>query len=153
MMNRKYADRIMQKSLICFILIASIATNPGCGSPNSVSPYLYLLIPNLRAGQARPTTPGDLTGSYDMMIPGIRLKWNPSLDPDTNQRVPFYNIYLYPDGPPQKYYENKNLYDITNRNEYIIPSAPPPTNLYFVVTGFDGLAESLPSNIVTIRPL
>ena len=124
-----------------------------CGSPNEVDSLYYVLLPALKGGAERPTTPTNLTGSYLTAIRQIQLSWDASIDPDLGFPIGVYRIYLYAGGPPVEFYRVQDLFAESPVTSYVIDADPFTGNLYFLVTAFDGLAESYPSNILTINVL
>jgi len=123
---------------------------PGC-RPRRTDPLAYVVFPLLRGGLTRPEAPKNLHGNYDPFAGTITLNWSASIDPDTGRVVPVYKVYLYLNAPPQHYYLEKNLIKMTDQPTLILAANPFNYPIYFVVTAFDGWAESLPSNTVEIR--
>lgn len=106
---------------------------------------LTFLNPLLVGGLQRPTTPDGLTSTYNASLSTLCLSWNPSIDPDTQSEVPVYRLYLYYVYPPTEFFRSEDRLDELVGREYCIDTDSYTGMLTFVVTGYDGLAESLPS--------
>jgi len=72
------------------------------------------------------------------------------VDPDTGQPNVEYNIYEYLT-PPRVYYRPEDILDKTPFTTYSIDVRPFTGTVYFLVTAFDGGAESLPSNLAQMQ--
>lgn len=145
--------RILAPVIRFLTLALALIPTAGCSPPDTVEPYYFLMIPQLRGGMSRPTAPGNLQGHYYPLVEGgsVYLSWDSSYDADLNTTLLIYRIYLYLDGPPQNFYGEQNLFDLTSVNSYSFQMDPFTGNLYFVVTADDGLAESLPSNTAIVN--
>lgn len=143
----------MTKPFPMMILWIAFLSLYSCRKADEVSPLYFALLPHTRAGNERPTTPMNLTASYLFPSQVIFLQWEGSTDPDFNVPVGIYKVYIYLNGTPSVYYESKNLLDETGETFYSLDSDPYTGNIHFVVTGFDGEAESLPSNTATLNLL
>ncbi|GIX42365.1 MAG: hypothetical protein KatS3mg129_2098 [Leptospiraceae bacterium] len=116
------------------------------------SPYYYILFSHLRSGLNRPEKIKNIQANYDINILTLELQWDPSIDPDTNQFVPYYFIYLYYEYPkPEQYYDKKYLLDITSQNQYLLYTGTFVGNLYFIITAYDLGAESEISDILKVE--
>ncbi len=117
-----------------------------CRQPETVPPLYFLMLQAPLAGnQGRPTRPLDLRATYEPLTQEVKLEWTASVDPDTQTSNLVYRVYLYLDGPPATYYRAQDLIDETPLTTYYLPVQPYTGSLYFVVTAFDGTAESEPS--------
>ncbi|MBW7857248.1 MAG: hypothetical protein H3C43_02860 [Leptonema sp. (in: Bacteria)] len=114
----------------------------GCRNPTSQFEFLN---PLLVEGLSRPTTPTGLEASYNLAFRLLCLKWNQSVDPDTNFEVPIYHLYLYFHYPPAEFYRKEDIYEEVVGRQYCIKTDDFTGLLSFVVTGYDGWAESLVS--------
>ncbi len=132
-----------------------------CQKPDTIPPYYFILFPLLRKGyRDRPTQPVNLQASYQPVFQTINLQWNPSMDPGFNIPVQYYRIYIYTYGPPTEYYRNQDRLSMVISSTlpqydspvpfYSLSSSPFSGSVYFVVTGYDLSAESLPSSAVRL---
>lgn len=114
---------------------------------------LEFLNPLLVNGLRRPTAPDGLTSTYDPVLQYLCVRWNPSIDPDTEKEVPVYRLYLYFVYPPTEFFRPEDLLEEVVVREHCFETDTYIGMLTFVVTGYDGLAESLPSSpLVTVLP-
>lgn len=114
---------------------------------------LEFLNPLLVKGLQRPTAPDGLTSTYDPVLQYLCVRWNPSIDPDTEKEVPVYRLYLYFVYPPTEFFRPEDLLEEVVGREYCLETDTYTGMLTFVVTGYDGLAESVPSPpLVTVLP-
>jgi len=120
-----------------------------CAPARPVSEAAFL-IPFLRGGWTRPEAPRSLTARYSLSTTTLNLNWTGSLDPETGLPNVIYNIYAY-ETPPKEYYRPQDILDATSLASYYRQIDPFTGTLYFVVTAFDGGAESLPSNVAEMQ--
>jgi hypothetical protein len=114
---------------------------------------LSFLNPLLVKGLRRPTPPDGLTSAYDPVLQYLCVRWNPSTDPDTGREVIAYRLYLYFVYPPAEFFRREDLLEEVSMREHCFRTDTYTGMLTFVVTGYDGLAESLPSApLVTVIP-
>lgn len=114
---------------------------------------LEFLNPILVNGLRRPTPPDGLTSTYYLVSQYLCVRWNPSIDPDTEKEVPVYRLYLYFVYPPTEFFRPEDLLEEVVVREHCFETDTYIGMLTFVVTGYDGLAESLPSSpLVTVLP-
>lgn len=132
-----------------FFAIAALVLVQQCAPAQPVSQAAFL-IPFLRGGWTRPQAPASLTARYSPTTTTLNLNWTGSLDPETGQPNVTYNIYAY-ETPPREYYRIQDLLDTTPLTSYYRQVDPFTGTLYFVVTAFDGGAESLPSNVAEMQ--
>ncbi|MCE9596967.1 MAG: hypothetical protein K8S54_03280 [Spirochaetia bacterium] len=125
------------------IVVLLLLVQMSCDQARTVSPA-YFLLPILRGGGTRPATPTNLIAVHFLAAQTIVLNWTGSLDPDTGQPNVIYRIYGY-EVPPTIYYREQDLLDTTPLTTFSGRLEPFTGSLYFVVTAFDGAAESLPS--------
>ena len=162
-------ERITHLLLIAFFAVQTGLFFTNCRKPEGIHPLTYLLIPQLRGGNERPSKIASFTGKYDPYLKQYFLKWTESIDPDSKTEVPYYKLYIYYE-LPITYYREGNLLTQTPNREYpgplkqecIIdptqcPAIPVPRpvpyleqDVYFIVTGSDGQSESLPSETLTV---
>ncbi|MBX7057984.1 MAG: fibronectin type III domain-containing protein [Leptospirales bacterium] len=124
-----------------------------CQQPQTTPEWQFILAPWLIEGGGRPATPQHLSASYDPYAEAINLRWDLALDPAAGIPVYEYRIYLYLDGPPQDFYRAGDLLDRSAVNFYSVEASPFTGTLYFVVTAWNGGAESYPSNTVGLSLL
>jgi len=142
---RSTISRLLQ--IMAVILLSATFVSCHKGSTDQ----LAFLNPLLVKGVNRPTPPGGLTSIYEPVTQYLCLHWNPSIDPDTNQPVPIYRIYLYFVYPPAEFFREQDLLDEQPALDYCLHTDSYTGMLTFVVTGYDGLAESLPSEPLMIQ--
>ncbi|HNJ35206.1 MAG TPA: hypothetical protein PK881_13250 [Leptospiraceae bacterium] len=132
------------KRCLFFLLLAL-----GCDRAHTTPPGQFLL-PLLRSGGARPTTPTNLRTRYAASISALTMDWVGSIDPDTGLPNVVYSIYAY-ELPPREYYRRQDILATTTLTSYYQSADHFTGSLYFVVTAFDGGAESLPSNVAQLE--
>lgn len=114
--------------------------------------FYYILLPYLRNGFQQPEKVQNIQIQYKPEIFSLEITWSPSLDPDTNQYVPYYFIYLYYEYPTfDLFYDKKYLIEITSETESLLLVRDFRGILYFVITAYDLGSESAPSEIVSFR--
>lgn len=145
---------IRRAFLLAFLLAA-------CADPKEVSPLYFVALNNVspflvRQGGQRPSTPQNFAYTFDIAFQKLRFTWGPSIDPDFQIPVGLYRMYVYMNGPPAEYYRVQDLYAESyvnfinfDTNDFFL-GVPFSGNLYFVVTGYDGGTESLPSNLLRV---
>ncbi len=115
------------------------------------SPFYFVLFPYLKNGWNRPEKVKNIQINYrwDQLL--IEIQWSNSVDPDTNQSVPYYFLYIYYEYPEhEQYYDKKYLLDITTENRYLFPIPRFTGVLYLIITAYDLGAESEISDIIQI---
>lgn len=141
----RFTTKLIYKILI---LILINCTN------KEFEPYYYILNSHLRSGFNKPEKVKNIQVNYEPDLFIIELRWDPSRDPDTNQNVLYYYIYLYYEYPQyQHYYDKKYLFDITTETQYSFNTGSFRGFLYFIITAFDSGSESEISEIIQIRVL
>lgn len=136
------------------LLGAWIVLATGCAKPDLLPPYYYVLLPQLREGQNRPSPPSNLRARYELFTENIHLEWQPGIDPDTQLPALIYRVYVFVNGPPPaNIYQPRYLFDEAYGFGYNVSSDRFTGDIYFAVTAFDGLAESLPSNAARVNLL
>lgn len=136
-------------SVLPAILLMGLAL-PACAKGDT-SPLLYLLSPLLVAGGQRPSAPTDLAAEYNLVLDALHLTWGPSVDPDTGRETSAYRLYLYQSYPPAAFYRPEDRFSEPVVREDVLQTHRYTGLLTFVVTGYDGMAESLPSAPLTVR--
>lgn len=131
------------------MLGAFLTVLPGC-TKGDTPPFLYILNPFLVAGSARPSPPGNLAAEYNLALDLLHLTWGPSVDPDTRRETPVYRIYAYQVYPPPAFFRPEDRVGEPVVREDYLQTDHYVGLLTFVVTGYDGLAESLPSSPLTV---
>lgn len=140
---------LLPLSVLPAILVLGLAL-PSCGRGNT-PPLLYILNPLLVAGGQRPSAPTGLAADYNLALDLLHLTWGPSIDPDTNRETPAYRLYLYQNYPPPAFYRSEDRLGEPVVKEDYLQTDRYTGLLTFVVTGYDGMAESLPSDAFTVR--
>jgi|GEM_PF-2990119 hypothetical protein len=131
--------------IISLILLLSFCTE------KKYSPLYFILGSHLRSGLNRPEKVKNIQVDYNVSLLSVELKWDPSIDPDTKQVVPYYFIYLYYEYPkPEQYYDKKYLLDITNIPQYTLFTGTFVGTLFFIITAYDLGAESEISDIIRV---
>ena len=127
--------------------VAAALIASACREPQTVPPHGFLLLQAPLQGEAgRPAKPTDLTALFRAEVQEIELGWTGSVDPDTGASNLVYRVYYYLDGPPQEYYRTQDLLGESVLTNFYVASGAFTGALYFVVTAFDGTAESEPSD-------
>ncbi|MBL8019672.1 MAG: fibronectin type III domain-containing protein [Leptospirales bacterium] len=129
------------KAGVAVVLLSILIAN--CDQARTVPPT-YFLLPLLRGGGVRPATPTNLQAIHFLTAQTLVITWTGSLDPDTGQPNVVYRIYAY-EVPPKEYYRIQDLQGTTPLTTITARQEPFIGTQYFVVTAFDGAAESLPS--------
>ncbi len=123
-------------------------------SEKKYNSFYYILFSYLRAGWNQPEKVNNIQVYYNPSLLSIELTWDPSKDPDTNQYVEYYFIYLYYEYPQyQQFYDKKYLLDITTETRYRLYVGNFRGILYFIITAYDFGSESEISEIVQIQVL
>ncbi len=135
--------------MLLLLLLFVTGGGAGCTKPHRVETALFLVQPWLRGGGERPTTPTNLNWSYSYLLSLLTLEWQPSVDKETGSAL-LYRIYLYENGPPQEYFRPQDILTETAEPILRLGAEPFSHTLYFVVTSWDGLAESLPSPLLKV---
>ena len=131
--------------VISFILLLSFCTE------KKYSPFYFILGSHLRSGLNRPEKVKNVQVVYNVQLLSVQIKWDPSIDPDTKQVVPYYLVYLYYEYPkPEQYYDKKYLLDITNTPQYTLFTGTFVGTLFFIITAYDLGAESEISDIIRV---
>ncbi len=147
----------MIRRAIVLVLFCTTA----CAAPKEVSPLYFVALNTVspllaREGGQRPSTPLNFACTFDIAFQKLRFTWEPSIDPDFHVPVGLYRMYVYMNGPPTEYYRIQDMYAESyvnfinfDTNDFFL-GIPFSGNLYFVVTGYDGGTESLPSNLLRV---
>lgn len=135
---------------VCCATVTLLLLSSCAAGHDRTPPFLFILNPALVSGVHRPSAPTDLKYQYDPTLKSVHLTWAPSIDPDTNSPTPTYRVYLYLVYPPASFYRADDLVAEPITTEVWIDTAKYTGGLTFVVTGYDGLAESLPSSPLNV---
>lgn len=138
------------------LLVATLISVSGllrCAAADQTEELQFVVAPWLIQGGGRPNAPQNLRVSYNAFAQAIDLAWEPAIDPALGIPVYEYRIYLYLDAPPRDYYREGDLFDTSAVNFYSVESDPFSGALYFVVTAWNGGAESFPSNTAALSLL
>lgn len=143
----KARGRILSRAthaLLPGLLIIGMAA---CRQPQTIPAHTFILLQApLQGDVGRPTKVADLSAVYRPLFQEIELTWTASIDPDTGGSNLAYRVYAYTTGPPDTYYRTQDLFGETPLTSFYLSSTPYTGTLYFVVTAFDGAAESEPSD-------
>lgn len=137
----------MKKILISIFLIFFVSCT------NKKYPeYYFILFSFMRNGLNQPEKVQNIQIKFIREILSLEITWNPSRDPDTNQYVPYYYIYVYFEYPSQDMlYDKKYLLDIVNDTKYVFFVQDFRGILYFMITAYDLGSESQPSEIIEFK--